>query len=326
MSTDGVRTRRRRRSPRRRPRSIAFLLGVHRADDRGRTPVPATALPGLGRSGGGGRGVDARCLRGAASAVSRRPVRVGTVVPVRVTGGSSGGRLCGGGVRDRRAQRDVVLRVVVQRQRPPELRGQQLARPAGSATSRRPARSRPGRPARPPPTASTRRVAATVSPIAGRSMSSSSPRVSRTDVVTPGSAPGSPCRRSVDSASLASTQSRRSRASAVAVAGSVSSSVGDVGRRAQSRTCRNTASSKSIPPRCSTPSGGPSSRNPAPSRDEHRSVERAAAQVVDRDPVALGHPVRARRTRSPPPPVPCGCWSRPRAGRPARSPGPAGRA
>ena len=115
-----------------------------------------------------------------------------------------------------------------------------------------------------------------------------------------------------DSASLASTQSRRSRASAVAVAGSVSSSSATSGP-SDVRTCWNTASSKSIPPSCSTPSGGPRSRNPAPSRHQHRGVERAAAQVVHRDPVALGHPVargvgdrrrlglgaRARRSRRP---------------------------
>ena len=112
---------------------------------------------------------------------------------------------------------------------------------------------------------STRRIADTVSAIAGRSMSSNSPRVSRTEVVIPGSATGTTVSTLNDSTSLASTQSRRNRASPVAVAGSVSSSAATSSPNVV-RTCRNTASSKSIPPRCSTPSGGPSSRNPAPSR------------------------------------------------------------
>ena len=74
-----------------------------------------------------------------------------------------------------------------------------------------------------PDASSTRRIAETVSAIAGRSMSSNSPRVSRTDRVIPGSATGTTVSTLKESTSLASTQSRRSRASAVAVAGSVSS-------------------------------------------------------------------------------------------------------
>ena len=124
-----------------------------------------------------------------------------------------------------------------------------------------------------PAESSTRRVADTVSPIAGRSMSSNSPRVSRTEVVIPGSATGTTVSTLNDSTSLASTQSRRSRASPVAVAGSRSSSAATSGPSA-ARTCRNTASSKSIPPSCSTPSGGPARRNPDPSR------ERTAASNV----------------------------------------------
>ena len=116
-----------------------------------------------------------------------------------------------------------------------------------------------------PAESSTRCMAATVSSIAGRNMSSNSPRVSRTDRLTPGSATATTVSTLNDSTSFASTQSRRRRASAVAVAGSASSSVATSSPSAV-RTWRNTASSKSIPPRCSTPSGGPSSRNPAPSR------------------------------------------------------------
>ena len=144
-----------------------------------------------------------------------------------------------------------------------------------------------------PAGSSTRRVAATVSAIAGRSMSSNSARLSRTDVLIPGSATGTTVSVLNDSTSLASTQSRRSRASPTVVAGSVSSRFWTSGPSVV-RTWRNTASSKSIPPRCSTPSGGPASRNPGAVAQEDGGVERAAAEVVDRDLLALGHPVARR--------------------------------
>ena len=65
------------------------------------------------------------------------------------------------------------------------------------------------------------------------------------------------------------------------------------------------------------PSGWPEQLEARALAHEHGGVERAAAQVVDRDPVALGHPVPRRRTRSPRPRVRCGCWSRSRAGPPS---------
>ena len=125
-----------------------------------------------------------------------------------------------------------------------------------------------------PADSSARRIAATVSPIAGRIMSRTRRGSAAPTVVIPGSATGTTVSTLNDSASLASTQSRRSRASPVAVAGSRSGRAPATSGPSAARTCRNTASSKSIPPSCSTPSGGPSQAEPRRRRARGRRRRR----------------------------------------------------
>ncbi len=103
---------------------------------------------------------------------------------------------------------------------------------------------------------SAREVAAMVSCSDGPIRLSSSARVSRTEVFRPGSETGMTVSTSADSASLASTQSRRSRVRASLTAVSFGSRSASAGPSVD-RTCWKTASSKSTPPRCSTPSGLP---------------------------------------------------------------------
>ena len=185
---------------------------AHRADRGGRAPVGCGDGRGeLGhRRHVGGRGV--RGLTGGADAHGRGRRgsgldRSGLPVPGRRCGGGAahrgrrrrgrgrsprrgrrrrrGRRLGGGCAADGRAERDVVLGVVVHGQRPPEGRRQHLAH---QRDPRRPADQQDRRrsPGSTPAGSSTRRVAATVSAIAGRSMSSNSARVSRTEVRDPG--------------------------------------------------------------------------------------------------------------------------------------------
>ena len=178
-----------------------------------------------------------------------------------------------------------------------------------------------------PDASSTRRIAETVSAIAGRSMSSNSPRVSRTDRVIPGSATGTTVSTLKESTSLASTQSRRSRASAVAVAGSVSSRRRDVvDRSARRQDVPEHRLVEVDPAQVLDPLRRPHQPEARTLAREHRRVERAPAQVVHRDASALGHPVprRVRDRRR----LRLGAGARRpfRAVRPSRSPGPAGRA
>ena len=149
-----------------------------------------------------------------------------------------------------------------------------------------------------PAARSARWVAAIVSASAGAIMPSSSERLSRTRMCRPGSATGMCVSVSSESASLASTQSRRSRASA-AVTTSSSGSSRVAASPSAAITWPKTASSKSMPPRCSMPSGGPSKLEPVLRLAQHGRVERAAAEVVDRDHLAGADPlargVRDRR-------------------------------
>ncbi len=101
-----------------------------------------------------------------------------------------------------------------------------------------------------------RRRATMVSEMAGRIIASNSERVSRTSVCRPGSSTGIDTSVSLESASLASMHSWRSRATAAWAAGSSGSSASRASPTA-SRTWANTASSKSMPPRRSMPSGEP---------------------------------------------------------------------
>jgi hypothetical protein len=171
---------------------------------------------------------------------------------------------------------------------------------------------------------STRRIADTVSAIAGRSMSSNSPRVSRTDGVIPGSATGTTVSTLNDSTSLASTQSRRSRASPVASPVGVVQAGDVVAQRDQDVPEHRLV--EVDPAEVLDALRRPSQPEPGSLADQHRGVERAAAQVVHRDPVALGHPV-ARRVGDR---CGLGLGARARPGtpqaRPSRSPGRAGRA
>ncbi len=107
-----------------------------------------------------------------------------------------------------------------------------------------------------------RRRATIVSAIAGRIIASNSDRVSRTSVCSPGSSTGIDTSVSDDSASLASMHSWRSRATAAWAAGSSGSSRSSASPTAW-RTWANTASSKSMPPSRSMPSGDPMISKPS---------------------------------------------------------------
>ena len=121
------------------------------------------------------------------------------------------------------------------------------------------------------------RSAVTVSSTCGRIIDSNSLRCRRTEPRAAGISTGIDTSVSAESASLASVQSRRSRATADRTAGSVSSrSVNAAGM--PSRTCSNTTSSKSTPPRRSSPSGRPSNPKPAvPDAAEAGSALRTTA-------------------------------------------------
>ncbi len=110
--------------------------------------------------------------------------------------------------------------------------------------------------------ASARCMAAIDNSSVGRMARSSSTRVSRTSVWMPGSSTGIVASVSVDSASFASTQSRRSRVSAAIVAGSSTSRASRASPSAV-RTWLTTASSTSMPPSRSTPSGRPRIEKPS---------------------------------------------------------------
>jgi hypothetical protein len=101
-----------------------------------------------------------------------------------------------------------------------------------------------------------RRRATIVSEIAGRIIASNSARVSLTSVCRPGSSTGIDTSVSDESASLASMHSWRSRATAAWAVGSSGSRRSSASPTAP-RTWENTASSKSMPPRRSMPSGEP---------------------------------------------------------------------
>ena len=155
---------------------------------------------------------------------------------------------------------------------------------------------------------------ATVSASAGRIIVSNSARVSRTVVLSPGSATGTRVSTSVDSASLASTQSRRSRASAdgdrrvvgVERRGVVARARQDV---PEHRLVEVDPAEVLDPLRRSRAAGTRRRSSPA------RGVERAAAQVVHRDPVARRHPgLRDAYWASARPPARCSCWCRRQAG------------
>ena len=96
-----------------------------------------------------------------------------------------------------------------------------------------------------------------------------------------------------DSASFASTMSRRRRPSPAIVASS-SVSDADTAPSTASSTWARMARSRSMPPRRSMPCGVPRSSKP-PSVDlaEHGGVERAAAEVVDGDDRPRLHPLAA---------------------------------
>ena len=102
----------------------------------------------------------------------------------------------------------------------------------------------------------TRRMESIVCSRVGRTSSSKSARVRRNVVLVAPMTTGSTVSVSVDSTSLAITQSRRTRSSAATVCGSSMSMPCSCGP-SDRRTCWNTASSKSTPPRCSMPSGVP---------------------------------------------------------------------
>ena len=107
-----------------------------------------------------------------------------------------------------------------------------------------------------------RRRAETVSSTWGRIIASNSLRCRRTDPWPAGVSTGMETSVSDDSASFASVHSRRTDATAESTAGSVSSSPSNASGR-PSRTCSKTSSSRSMPPRRSTPSGRPIRPNPA---------------------------------------------------------------
>ena len=109
-----------------------------------------------------------------------------------------------------------------------------------------------------------RRIASTVASMAGAISCSNSERTMRTWVLTPGSITGIVTSVSDDSAFFASVHSRRSVEAAVITSGSAKSSPAHAAPRC-ARTCSNTASSKSIPPSDSRPSGRPASSKPPPS-------------------------------------------------------------
>ena len=98
---------------------------------------------------------------------------------------------------------------------------------------------------------------------AGRTIASYSDRVRRTSVCRPGSSTGIDTSVSLESASLASTHSWRSRATAAWAAGSSGSSSSRAGLMAVA-TWWNTAWSKSTPPSRSMPSGEPRISQPSP--------------------------------------------------------------
>ena len=170
-----------------------------------------------------------------------------------------------------------------------------VAGTAGSATSRRPAASRAGPPAAHPPTRSARRIAATVSSSAGAiivlELGAGEPhRGCARRAAPPGSR--SRCR------TTAPPWPRRSRGAAGPGRSHVAGSVGVEVREpspSASRTCRKTASSKSMPPRCSMPSGSPSSSKPSASCAA-RPRRRCRRPGRRPRPVAGGHPVAARRS------------------------------
>jgi len=93
---------------------------------------------------------------------------------------------------------------------------------------------------------------------------------------------------SSESASLARTQSCRSRASATVVRASPRSSSLSAPPAAW-LTKDRTASSRSAPPRCSTPLGRAEYLDPVDGPAQHGRVEGAPAEVVDGDRLALGH-------------------------------------
>ncbi len=106
-----------------------------------------------------------------------------------------------------------------------------------------------------------RRSAVIVSLTAGRTMLSNSLRVRRTSVCRLGSSTGIDTSVSLESASLASMHSWRRRAMAASAEASSGSSWSRASPTA-SRTWATTASSKSMPPRRSMPSGVPIDSNP----------------------------------------------------------------
>ncbi len=118
-------------------------------------------------------------------------------------------------------------------------------------------------PSNPSPALLTARPSAPiVSVIRGRIISSNSSRVRRTSVWSPGRTTSIVVSVSDDRASFARRHSSRSRAMAASVAGSVgSTATPDVRTTAMTRV--NIASSKSMPPSRSIPSGRPSCSNPA---------------------------------------------------------------
>ena len=143
---------------------------------------------------------------------------------------------------------------------------------------------------------SARPIAATVSVSAGRIISSNSARVTRTVVFSPGSATGTRVSTSVDRASLASTQSRRSRARPTVTAGSSgSSAVGSGPERAEHVPEHRLV--EVDPAQVLDPLRRAQRPEPGVGLLQHAGVEGAAAQVVDRDLVAGRHPVLRRVLR-----------------------------
>ena len=232
--------------------SVGWLTDVLGTDDGGRAPVRRRPLRSRRLVGGGRRGAQDGVLGG------RRLRRAGNRRRVR---SGLGGAWVGGGV-----------------PRSPRSPHRARCRAWGGCPAPAAGRTPPDeqladqRDPRRPPTSSDRGQVGRLTPAErsarrsrrdglarapARIMSSSSARVSRTDGCGPAAAPGSTSSVSTDSASLASTQSRRSRASAAVAVGVVRVQLASAVAAARRATCRNTASSKSMPPRCSMPSGGP---------------------------------------------------------------------
>ena len=136
---------------------------------------------------------------------------------------------------------------------------------------------------------SVRRSASIVSEIGTRIIDSNSTRVSRTSVWRPGSTTGIDASVSLESASFASTHSSRRRASVESV-GRVArietgERVADRGAHVGEDRLVEVDSAEAL-----DPVGRAEDLEPVTDATQHRSVERSAAEVVDRDERVRGEP------------------------------------